>query len=288
MTLNIAVGGKKSDKKKPVLVIFHNGDFSFGGSADPLMYGDNLTSAYSDFIGVSFNYRLGIFGFIDFSEITGGENYPDTLNLGLLDQIAALKWIKENISNFGGDSENITVMGFESGATSISLLATCEQAKGLFQRAFIFFGSSASAHDNSTNSRNFAKQLLKETSTSSMAELMQLSTEQLKDAAQKLWSCIAAPTRDGKFIPSDMFQACRNGAANGIEFIIGIPNNESQVYKSFVGQKNYNEFISKMTSEIEAYLDADTEQAVKNTLKILKSLCLKLTRRQKFWSNGTL
>ena len=117
---------------------------------------------------------------------------------------------------------------------------------------------------------------------------MQLSTEQLKDAAQKLWSYIAAPTRDGKFIPSDMFQVCRNGAANGIEFIIGIPNNESQVYKSFVGQKNYNEFISKMTSEIEAYLDADTEQAVKNTLKILKSLCLKLTRRQKFWSNGTL
>lgn len=112
MTLNIAVGGKKSDKKKPVLVIFHNGDFSFGGSADPLMYGDNLTSAYSDFIGVSFNYRLGIFGFIDFSEIPGGENYPDTLNLGLLDQIAALRWIKENISNFGGDSENITVMGF--------------------------------------------------------------------------------------------------------------------------------------------------------------------------------
>ena len=69
LTLNIAVGGKKTDKKKPVLVIFHNGDFSFGGSADPLMYGDNLTSAYSDVIGVSFNYRLGIFGFIDFSEI---------------------------------------------------------------------------------------------------------------------------------------------------------------------------------------------------------------------------
>ena len=72
---------------------------------------------------VSFNYRLGIFGCIDFSEVPGGEAYPDALNLGLLDQIAALKWIKENIAAFGGDPDQITAVGFESGATSLLLLA---------------------------------------------------------------------------------------------------------------------------------------------------------------------
>ncbi len=65
-----------------------------------------------DIVLVSFNYRLGIFGFIDFSEVPGGEACPDALNLGLLDQIAALKWIRENIVAFAGDPERITVLGF--------------------------------------------------------------------------------------------------------------------------------------------------------------------------------
>lgn len=267
LTLNIAVGGKNSNKKKPVLVLFHNGDFSFGGSADPLMFGDNLASAYSNFIGVSFNYRLGIFGFIDFSEIPGGEDYPDAINLGLLDQLAALKWIKENISAFGGDPDNITVMGFESGATSISLLSACEQAKGLFQRAFVFFGSPESAYYTTENSRHLAKELLKETSTSSMAELLQLSTEQLKDAAQKLWVNLALPTCDGKLIPADMFNSYRNGVAGGIEFIIGIPQNERQIYKSFLGQENYEDLMTRSIEDMNYYIDAEKVQAVENYIE---------------------
>jgi len=270
LTLNIAIGGKKTDKKKPVLVVFHNGDFSFGGSADPLMYGDNLTSAYSDFIGVSFNYRLGIFGFIDFSEIPGGENYPDALNLGLLDQIAALKWIKENISKFGGDPDNITAMGFESGATSISLLAACEKAKGLFKRAFIFFGNPESAYSTKANARKLAKKLLEETSTTTMSELMKLSTEELKEAAQKLLTYLPLPTCDGTLIPEEIFGAYENGETNGIEFIAGISKNERQIYKAFIGQKNYEDLISENVLELWEYLDAETAQAVKNHIENLK------------------
>lgn len=256
LTLNIAIGTKKTAKKKPVIVIFHHGDFSYGGSADPLLSGYNFIKSYPDIIGVSFNYRLGIFGFIDFSEIPGGEAYPDALNLGLLDQIAALKWIKENISAFGGDPEQITIMGFESGAISASLLAASAQAKGLFQKVFTFYGCSMEAFETPETSRNLAKKLLQETSTTTMEELMRLSTEQLKEVQQKLETNLFAPTCDGNLIPSDICAAYRDGAASDVEFIIGISNNERQVYKSFVGDKKYEDFISAEMNYIFLYLDA--------------------------------
>ena len=256
LTLNICTASKRTEHKKPVIVFFHHGDFTYGGSADPLLHGDDFIKIYPDSVGVSFNYRLGIFGFIDFSEIPGGEDYPDALNLGLLDQIAALRWIKENISAFGGDPEKITVMGFESGALSLSLLAACEQAKGLFQKAFIFYGDPMFTYSTPETSRNLAKKILQETSTTTMEELIRLSTQELKDAQQKLALDLASgPTRDGKLIPLDMHAAYRDGRACGIEFIIGIPSNERQIYKSVVGEKKYEDFISKELKEILNYLD---------------------------------
>ncbi|MBR0101894.1 MAG: carboxylesterase family protein [Selenomonadaceae bacterium] len=256
LTLNICIASKRTEQKKPVIVFFHHGDFTYGGSADPLLHGEEFIKIYPDSVGITFNYRLGIFGFIDFSEVPGGENYPDALNLGLLDQIAALHWIKENISAFGGDPERITVMGFESGALSLSLLAACEQAKGLFQKAFIFYGDPMFTYSTPETSRNLAKRLLQETSTKTMEELMQLSTAQLKEASQKLVLDLASgPTREGKMFPLDMYAAYRDGAASEIEFIIGIPSNERQIYKSLVGEKKYEDFISKELDEILCFLD---------------------------------
>ena len=243
LTLNICVDRKKKGGKRPVFVLLHHGDFTYGGSVDPLMDASDFIRTCPDVVGVSLNYRLGLFGFIDFSEIPGGEEYPDALNLGLLDQIAALRWIKENIAAFGGDPDRITVMGFESGATSISLLAACEQAKGLFQKAFVFFGTPQSAYDSPDESRFLAAKLAEETSATTMEELRQLSTEQLKEASQKLWKDLSVPTCDGKLLPSDVFGAFQKGAASGIEFIIGIPKNEVQVFQSFIGKEKLEEVV---------------------------------------------
>ena len=256
LTLNIGIESKRSAQKKPVIVFFHHGDFTYGGSADPLLQGENFAKIYPNTVVVSFNYRLGIFGFIDFSDVPGGEKYPDTLNLGLLDQIAALTWIHENISAFGGDPEKITVMGFESGALSLSLLAACDRAKGLFQKTFIFYGDPMLAYESPTVSKNLAKKLLQETSTTTMEELMRLSTERLKEAQQKLMQELSpGPTRDGKLIPADVHTAYRDGVASNIEFIIGISSNERQVYKSIVGNEKYEDFISTEVDSILRYLD---------------------------------
>ena len=239
LTLNIIVSSRKTEGKKPVIVLFHHGDFTFGGSVDPLLYGDNFVAKHPDVVFVSFNHRLGIFGFIDFSEVPGGEARPNALNLGLLDQAAALRWIRENISTFGGDPDRITALGFESGASSILLLAASGQAKDLFQRAFIFNGSPESAYDTPEASRALAKRLLAETHTGTMEDLLQLNTGALKDAAQRLWRNMCAPTCDGTWIPADVYRAFEAGAASGIEFIIGIPSHEMRVFRSFVGDRNY-------------------------------------------------
>ena len=265
--LNICVGSEKTETKKPVLVLFHNGDFTYGGSTDPLLYGVNYVSAHPDTVFVSFNYRIGIFGFIDFSEISGGKAYPDAVNLGLLDQVAALEWIRENITAFGGDPERISVLGFESGATSILLLAASGKAKELFQRAFVFNGSPASAYDTPEGSRALARDLLKETKVRTMEELLKLDSETLKDAAGRLWQNMCAPTCGGSWIPADLYLAFQEGAASGIEFIIGIPSNEAQVFRSFVGDKNYEALINIGMDGIYSSIDGSVKEKLQKYIE---------------------
>ena len=244
LTLNIGVTAKETKGVRPVIVLIHHGDFTQGGSADPLLYGSNFVGAHPEVVFVTINYRLGILGFIDFAEVPGGQAYPDAPNLGLLDQVAALRWVHENIAAFGGDPDRITVVGFESGASSISLLAATEGARDLFQRAFVFYGSSLSAYDTPDASRALARRLMEETNTSTMDELAALDTAALKDAAQRLWRSACAPTCDGTWIPLDPTEAYRQGAAAGIDFIFGIPSNEMDVLRSTVGDENYADMVS--------------------------------------------
>ena len=268
LTLNIGIEATKDGKPKPVIVLFHHSDFTCGGSVNPLLYGGRFVENHQDVVFVSFNYRLGIFGFIDFSEVPGGEAYPDTLNLGLLDQIAALKWIRENIAAFGGDPDRITVMGFASGATSIYLLAASEQARGLFRRAFVFNGSLWEVNDTPEKPKALAKALLQETQTATMEQLMELDTKTLKAAAQKLWRDMCAPTCDGTLIPYDVLRAYQEGKASGIEFIIGCSSRETQVWRSIIGNQNYEDMISMAMADVQKNLDGSGFEAVENYIKV--------------------
>ncbi|MFE4608146.1 carboxylesterase/lipase family protein [Streptomyces niveus] len=125
LSLNVWTGG--ADGARPVLVWIHGGAYTFGSSAQPDFDGTALVRA--GLVVVTLNYRLGFEGF---GQVPGGD-YP--ANRGLLDQIAALEWVRDNIAAFGGDPADVTVAGQSAGATSVACLTVMERARGLFHRA---------------------------------------------------------------------------------------------------------------------------------------------------------
>ena len=246
--LNVCTADIAPDEKKPVVVYFYGGDFSFGGAADPLWEIWNFVKGHPDVVAVSFNYRLGLLGFIDFSEIPGGEAFPDTANLGLLDQIAALEWVKNNIAAFGGDPEQITVMGDGAGGISISLLAVCTRAKGLFKKAVIFSGNPKTAQIGGEYSAVLASELLKTADATDMDTLLTLTESELCSLTQKLKAYIATPKCDGKLIPADVFEAYKNGAAKDIQFILAASGDNASAYSASIG-RGFSENLFAQTVE---------------------------------------
>ena len=120
--------------KKAVMVWIHGGAFTNGSGSSPMHPGANL--ARWDVVLVIVNYRLGVLGFTNLNEVTGGK-IPSTGNEGLLDQVAALRWVRDNIANFGGDPDNVTVFGESAEAMSIGCLLAMPTAKGLFKKAIL-------------------------------------------------------------------------------------------------------------------------------------------------------
>jgi para-nitrobenzyl esterase len=121
--------------RRPVMVWIHGGAFSIGSGSNE-MYATGTIASNHGIVLVTLNYRLGVLGFLNLNEVTKGR-IPATGNEGLQDQVAALRWVKENISAFGGDPENVTVFGESAGAMSVGCLLNMPEAKGLFHRAIL-------------------------------------------------------------------------------------------------------------------------------------------------------
>lgn len=136
--LNVWTGAKKEKEKRPVLVWIYGGGFSSGGSAVPIYDGEAM--AKGGIVFVSFNYRVGPFGFFVHPELTKESGQNASGNYGLMDQIAALQWVQQNIAAFGGDPLNVTIAGQSAGAMSVSCLVASPLAKGLFQKTIAHSG----------------------------------------------------------------------------------------------------------------------------------------------------
>jgi para-nitrobenzyl esterase len=158
--INVWTQGYNANTKRPVILWIHGGGFTSGNSIEhPEYHGENL-SRKENVVFCSLNHRLGPLGFSDFAGV-GGEKYAASGNAGMLDIVAALEWIRDNISNFGGDPDNVTIIGQSGGGAKVCTLMAMPSAKGLFHRAVALSGSSLKVGEKS-NSEKLATYILKE------------------------------------------------------------------------------------------------------------------------------
>lgn len=146
--------------KRPVLVWLHGGGYTNGNGIEQDGYNGENLARKGDIVFVSINHRLGPIGFSDLSGV-GEEKYTNSGNVGALDMVAALKWVKENIENFGGDPNNVTIMGQSGGGAKVCVLMAMPEANGLFHKAVPLSGSTIEGK-NQESSRKVGQYILEE------------------------------------------------------------------------------------------------------------------------------
>lgn len=201
-TLNVWTTGINDSRKRPVMVWFHGGGFAAGSSVELPSYDGENISRKGDVVLVSVNHRLNVLGFLDLSAY--GEKYKYSANAGLLDLIAALQWVKENIARFGGDPDNVTIFGQSGGGGKVTSLMNAPAAKGLFQKAIVQSGSYLSAFLEQETARRVAAVLLEELhlQPGQVDSLQKIPYDQLSAASKKALSKVAAELKaQGKPVP---------------------------------------------------------------------------------------
>lgn len=233
LTLNVWASDIETSDK-PVMIYFHGGGYAWGGTSDPLYNGKNFVKEYPDIIMVSANYRVGMYGFIDFSDVPGGENFPDSSRLGILDQLQSIRWVKDNIEAFGGDPNNITIFGESAGAGTISAILTMDFEDDLFQRVIIESGSLAITNDKEGyETVGLTEALLERSGAENMDELMDIPEKELIDIyftpdeeETTLNDMVVMPLRDGNVIPLDGYSVIKEGKNKNIDVMVGSNANE--------------------------------------------------------------
>ena len=136
--LNVWTQDLDTNAKKPVMVWFHGGGFTNGSSIEGVAYDGKNLSEYGDVVVVTVNHRLNVLGYMDLSDY--GEDYKYSGNCGTADIVASLKWVKENIANFGGDPDNVTIFGQSGGGCKVLNMFAASEAEGLFDQAIVQSG----------------------------------------------------------------------------------------------------------------------------------------------------
>lgn len=243
LRLNVWTPGINDGKKRPVMFWIHGGGYTAGSSQELPSYDGEAISRKGDVILVSVNHRLNMLGFLDLSEY--GDKYKGSANASFLDLVAALQWVKENISNFGGDPNNVTIFGQSGGGGKVSTLMSSPATKGLFHKAIVQSGVWSDFQDNVTSKR-IGSAVLNELGIipSRIDSIEKVPYEKLvaagNKALQKVRDQLAAegkpvgfglrfgwtPTLDGQFLTDQMSDAKALARSANIPLLIGSTKNE--------------------------------------------------------------
>jgi para-nitrobenzyl esterase len=242
LRVNIWTPGASDGKQRPVMVWLHGGGFSAGSGQElKSYYGENL-SRRGQVVVVSLNHRLGVLGYLNLAEI-GGAQFANSANAGMLDIVAALEWVRDNIANFGGDPGNVTIFGQSGGGGKVNTLMAMPAAKGLFHRAAVQSGSllNVSTPDDSGKLGAAVMQQLG-LSTSQIDQIYDVSVERLIQAGIAAVKSLAPPfqpgaafrlprigwqpTVDGTDLPSQPFDPVAPAISAQVPLLVGTVLNE--------------------------------------------------------------
>jgi len=220
LTVNIFTPARM-DERLPVMVWIHGGGLSSGTAGDPLYDGSAL--ARDGVTVVTFNYRLGALGWLASGHLSGDDEADGIGNYGMKDQIAALRWVHDNISAFGGDPDNVTIFGSSSGANAVAMLMASKRATGLFQKAIIQSASFRQrARDRSaaeSAGAAFAQGLGVSQAEMRQSSLQKILSTQKKQAADP--HLRPAYTIDGAYVNEQLLEAIGAGHEQHIPLLIG-------------------------------------------------------------------
>lgn len=233
--LHLNVWTPQVSGSKPVMVWFHGGSHRFGSGAQPYYDGSEL--AKDGVVLVTVNYRLGLLGYFAHPALTAEvANDAPLSNYGHLDQIAALKWVQQNISKFGGDPKNVTIFGESAGGASVLYLLASENTTGLFHRAIVESGggtqSVKSLGQKEAEGIKVANMLGLGGASATSAQLRHLTPTQLVRAGNMVASLGFGEVVDGRAIKRTPEQAFATGRAVDVPLIIGSNSNEASLIQS--------------------------------------------------------
>jgi para-nitrobenzyl esterase len=232
LSLNVWTAARDASERLPVLVWIHGGAYVVGTGREAAIDGTEL--AAKGLVVVTFNYRLGVFGFLAHPDLTGEVPQRASGNYGMLDQIAALRWVQRNIGAFGGDPTRVAIGGNSAGATSVNILMASPLAAGLFSRAIAQGGSAMSIsapNDGSPLPRAFEERKGEDFAHSlgvqGIRELRALPTDALLEASGRQWSTWAwNASIDGYVLPAAPMDLFNRGLQNDVPLLVGWAANE--------------------------------------------------------------
>lgn len=266
--LNVFKSDDVSDRKKPVMVWIHGGAFEAGGTIDPMFDCNNFIKENPDVIVVTIAYRLGVMGFLHLSHLPDGKDYQDSQNLGLLDQVKALKWVHENIAAFGGNPDNVTIFGESAGAGCCTLLPLIKGSHQYFKRLIAESGSV-----NLTRSPEEAiectNKLLDVLGCKTVGDLLKIDGDKILEASAVNF-LHQFPERDGKYLPTDTFEAYANGAAKDINILVGCNKDEMNFFVHSFGPEGWDNFAESRKKGKYAQMPADEKALTESYMKDVK------------------
>ena len=256
LTLNVwTVAARMRGAHRPVMVWIHGGSYVSNGTVNPRNWGDKFVKDHPEVVLVSINYRLGLLGFLDLSSLPDGKDFARSGNLGILDQIEALRWVRRNIAAFGGDPDNVTIFGHSAGAGSVSLLASIDEAQGLFRRAIMQSGSVAFTSSREDCQR-LTKRVLDATGAKTVKELQALSQDEIIALNDEVGKFFRFPERDGNLIIEDPYSRF-DGFNSGIDMLIGSTADESRFWiDAMGGEENFDMATQMWYRYISSSLDS--------------------------------